>query len=315
MKYLIGVIFLMLANVASALDCKYDGSTWRDVEVANNLDVNVSLYRSGLSGEEGKIVMAGILFVCRLVSPGDHIEIWSRYDGVQLEPRFSHFKSGLRVSNQNYTSPVPRVLLGKQTLTNTQVLNGGNPYITIDSPPNGYVEIPRGAKVLRYTFNIRVLRGTMTIKSFDVTMNVYAGNSLNLNPSTCAINNNNPINVDFGSVDPIAVGGDVPATTPYTQSVVLNYSCPDRGIYSPIDIKLVGVASAFNASALATTNPNLAAGMQRLSALVAPGGSFRTAITNSSGSDTVLFTLFRKTGSVPAAGSFTASATLVMSVP
>lgn len=315
MRYLVGVVMLMLVNVANAIECQVDGLPWTNVE-NNNLDVNVHFYRTSPAGADGgKVSMIGFSYLCRHAVPGEFLEIWTRYDGVRLMPSFAHLKSGLDLRGNYLPSPVNSILLVRQPLTNSRVSIHSVPYLVVDSPPNGYVEIPRGSKVFTYALNIQVWRGSVRIKSFQTDINIYARNSLNLNPWTCTINNNNPVEVDFGSVDPLAVGGDISAGTPYRRSVVLNYSCPEAGIDSPIDIKLLGTASSFNSSALATSNPDLAAGLTRLSSLVAPGSSFRTSITNSSGRDTVLFTLFRKTGSLPAAGPFTASGTLVMSVP
>ncbi len=318
MKYLIGLMFFMLVNIASgATDCRVNGSDWTNVET-QNLSVNADFIYRGRYNDSGKIVQYGMGFQCRQTTPGETVQIWTRFDPVRLAPSYAHFKSGLKVGLRGgvfHPSPVPSILVGNQPLANTMVLNQGHPYLVLASPPNGYIEISRGSKVFTYGVAIKVWKGSVKLKEFQTDVIVYARNSLSLNPSTCTINNNNPILVDFGSVDPLAVGGDISAGTPYRQSVALNYSCPDAGISSPIDIKLVGAASSFNSSALATTNPNLAAGLTRLSLLVAPGSSFRTSISNSSGSDTVLFTLFRKAGSLPAAGPFTASATLVMSVP
>lgn len=312
MRCLIGMMLLMLVNVASAVNCRTYSSAWTNIEV-NDLRIDALFSSGGIAAEGGRIVPS-LGIACQQLG-GDKVEIWTAYDPVVLAPRFAHFKTGLKLNGSYYSSPVYSMLIGDQPLANTLVVSRGSPYIVVDSPPNGYIEIPAGAKVFTFGMWIKVFRGSVKIKEVFARVHVYSIFAINLNPSTCTINNNNPINVDFGSVDPVAIGGDIPAGTPYRRSVALNYSCPDLGINSPIDIKLVGTASSFNSSALATTNPDLAVGMHRLSALVPPGGSFRTRITNSSGSDTVLFTLFRKPGSFPAAGPFTGSATLVMSVP
>lgn len=312
MRYLIGMMLLMLVNVASAVECQAGGSAWTNVEV-DDLRAD-ALFLSGLVAAEGGRLVPNLGVACRQLG-SDRVEIWTTYDPVVLAPRFAHYKTGLKLGGSYHSSPVSSILIGDQQLGNTLVLSRGSPFIVVNSPPNGYIEIPAGAKVFAFRMWIKVFRGSVKIKEVFTQVHVYSIYAINLNPSTCAINNNNPINVDFGSVDPAVIGGDIPAGTPYRQSVTLNYSCPDRAIDSPIDIKLVGAASSFNSSSLATSNPNLAAGMHRLSALVPPGGSFRTRITNSSGSDAVLFTLFRKPGSFPAAGPFTGSATLVMSVP
>ena len=317
MKYLTGLMLLLLIQIASATECRVNGGNWFDAETRGfNVYVNV---KANLS--LGKIVLDGYTMDCRHGLPtywpyNSSQTIVTYPDAVRLLPQYSHLNGGLSTGGGVY-HPIPvraGIVLSVQG-AEPQVSVAGRPYLNITTTPGKYIDIKSGTMIAVLHLSFRSYSFGSLVKEFTTLVNVFARNSLNMSPSTCTINNNNPINVDFGSVDPLAVGGDIPAGTPYKRSVVLNYSCPDLGISSPIDIKLAGTASSFNSSALVTTNPNLAAGMHRLSALVAPGGSFRTSISNSSGSDTVLFTLFRKPGSLPAAGPFTASATLVMSVP
>ena len=236
-------------------------------------------------------------------------------NAIRFDSEYNHLSGGLvTLAHLFYPTPVlAGHILGIQ-VREPYIRVIGGPYIDFPETPGNYINIRSGSLIAVVSIRIRI-NTFFGNSDFGTFVNVYARNSLNLSPSTCTINDNNPIEVDFGSVDPMAPGGDSPLGTPYTKSVTLNYSCPDPGIDSPIDIKLVGTASSFNPSTLATSNPNLATAMIRLSSLVPPGGSFRTSVTNSSGSDTVQFTLIRKAGSLPAAGSFTGSGTLVMSVP
>ena len=317
MKYLTGLMLCVLANIASAADaeCQVNGSDWADAEVfAFNVYVDV---RASTSLK--KVLLNYFSMNCRHRLPavfGPSLQVTTQPDAVRFSPQYRHLNGGLvRLTDIYNAVPVQAgLVLGAHT-TGPYVSVPGGPYLDITTTPGKYIDIKSGALIASVHLTMRLSNSLTGTRYFNTTVFVYARNSLNLSPSTCTINDNKPINVDFSSVEPLVIGGDIPAGTPYRQSVALNYSCPDAGISSPIDIKLVGTASSFNASALATTNPNLAAGLTRLSLLVAPGSSFRTSISNSSGSDTVLFTLFRKAGSLPAAGPFTASATLVMSVP
>ena len=315
MRYLTGLIFLLLMQTVSATECRLNGGTWVDPQV-KGFNAYVDIVPSLAAG---KVFLDGYTFECRhgLPSPFNPSEqILTDPNAVVLYSQPGYFpEGGLNVTGTYYPIPVRAGIVLSVQRNEPLVSVLGRPYLNIVRAPGQYIKIPSGALIATVNLRVRTYVGSSLAKHFPTFLNVYARNSLNLNPSTCTMNNNRPVDVDFGSVDPLAVGGDIPAGTPYRRSVALNYSCPDLGINSPIDIKLVGTASSFNSSALATTNPDLAAGMHRLSALVAPGGSFRTSISNSSGSDTVLFTLFRKPGSFPAAGPFTGSATLVMSVP
>lgn len=314
MKYLTGLMLLMLAHIASAIECRVNGGSWVNAQTrAFNVYVDVKP-NTALN----KILLDGYALDCKhgmmaafnpylTISPTANI-------GVELVPPFGHLQGGLRVGSTFYPIPVWAGTYLAVQRNESFVSVSGRPYLDITRASGSYIEIKSGVHIATVNMAVRY-SDIFGARDFILTVFVYARNSLNLNPSTCTINNNNPITVDFGSVDPAAIGGDIPAGTPYREVVGLGYSCPDPGIDTPMDIKLVGTASSFNSSALATSNPDLATAMIRVSSLVAPGGSFRTSITNSSGGDTVLFTLFRKTGSFPDAGPFTGSATLVMSVP
>ena len=317
MKYLAGLMLLMLVHVASAapVECQLNGSSWFDVQTHGfNAYVDVAA-----STSLQKVLLNYYVMNCRQTLPaafGPSLQVTTQADAVRFHPQYSHLQGGLVMgTNSYYPTPVRAgLLLGTHT-TGPYTSVVGGPYLNITTTPGKYIEIKSGSLIATINLAMRLSNPVTGTQNFTTFVNVYAKNSLNLSPSTCTINNNDPIDVDFGSVDPVAIGGEIPAGTPYRQSVALNYSCPDAGIFTPIDIKLVGTASSFNSSALATSNPNLATAMIRLSSLVPPGGSFRTSINNSSGGDTVLFSLFRKTGSLPGAGPFTGSATLVMSVP
>ena len=316
MKYLIGLMLFMLSHIASAAlaECQVDGGDWADAETTGfyvYVDVKASTSLK-------KVLLNYFSMNCRHKLSVDllsSLKISTQPDAVKFSSDYSHLKGGLVSLGEYYPVPVQAGLSMGTHTTGPYISVQGGPYLDITTTPDKYINIKSGSHIASVYFKMRLSNLVLGVKNFETPVFVYARNALNLSPSTCTINDNDPINIDFGSVDPLAIGGDTSPGTPYRKSFVLNYSCPDAGISSPLDIKLVGTASSFNSKALTTTNPNLAAGLTRLSELVAPGSSFRTSITNSSGSDTVLFTLFRKAGSLPAAGPFTASGTLVMSVP
>lgn len=204
MKYLIGMMLLMLVNVASAVECQAGGSGWTNVEV-NDLRAD-ALFLSGVIAAEGGRIVPMLGVACRQLG-SDRVEIWTTYDPVALEPRYAHFKTGLKLDGSYYSSPVSSILIGDQPLENTLVVSRGHPYLVVASPPNGYIEIPAGAKVFTFRMWVKVFRGSVKIKEVFTQVHVYSIFAINLNPSTCKINYDNPINVDFGSVDPVAVGG------------------------------------------------------------------------------------------------------------
>lgn len=135
-----------------------------------------------------------------------------------------------------------------------------------------------------------------------------------MSPSTCTINNNNPLEINFGTVHQRAIGTD-PLTTTIRSDRRLAYSCPDGGITTPITITYKGSPSAFDTRLLVMTNPDVGTALVRGGAAVQVGGSFRTNINNSTGGDDVTFALVRRAGSLPTTGAVTGSGVLVMGVP
>ena len=316
MKYLMGLLFLLLMQAVSATECRLNGGNWVNPE-RHGFNAYVNLVPNLAAA---KVFLDGYTFECRhglqTTFPFDPYEqVLTDPDTMMLYPQPGYFaEGGLNVTGTYYPTPVRAGIVLSVQRNEPLVSVLGRPYLNIVRAPGRYVRISSGALVATVRLRVRTYLNGSTLRNFVTFVNVYARHSLNLNPSTCTINNNNPIDVDFGSVDPVAVG-ETPLGSPNTRAVTLNYTCPDPGIYSPINVTFRGTASSFNSSALATSNANLATALLRSNVVVPTGGSFRGTISNSSGRDTVVFSLIRKPGSFPAAGPFTGSATLLMSVP
>jgi len=151
--------------------------------------------------------------------------------------------------------------------------------------------------------------------STQLTVTYTAANNFTVSPSTCTINNNNPIVIDFSNVHQRAIGTD-PLTTSVRSDRRLNYSCPGPGsVTSPITITYQGTPSSFSTNLLTMSNPDVGTALVRGGAAVRVNGSFQSQITNNSGGDDVTFSLVRRAGSLPAAGPINGSGVLVMGVP
>uniref|UniRef100_UPI003BA06030 fimbrial protein n=1 Tax=Pseudomonas brenneri TaxID=129817 RepID=UPI003BA06030 len=148
----------------------------------------------------------------------------------------------------------------------------------------------------------------------QLTVTYTAANNFTISPSTCTINNNNPIEINFGNVHQRAIGTD-PLTSTIVSNRRLTYSCPDGGINTPITITYRGTASSFDSRLLRMTNPNVGTALVRAGSAVQVNGSFLTRITNSVGGDDVTFSLVRRAGSLPTPGAISGSGVLVMGVP
>jgi minor fimbrial subunit len=185
------------------------------------------------------------------------------------------------------------------------------PYILIRNNPTNPIDIRIGD-----TLGVLRLRQTNNYNTTSTLLVVTytAANNFTVSPSTCTINNNNPIEINFGTVNQREIGTD-PLTTPIRSNRRLTYSCPAGGITSPITITYKGTPSSFDSRLLRMTNTDVGTALIRAGSAVQVNGRFLTQITNSVGGDDVTFTLVRRAGSLPAAGAISGSGVLVMGVP
>lgn len=319
MKYLAGMILLLLANASAAHECQIEGRPWEDMRM-NALDIHATLQ---LDDAARKIRVTGERVYCRNsfssapILPGDYTEIISTppYAVFPVAGPVQSYEVGLRYGGADYSMPVGNFVMANTDKTNSIAVLPLNMYIKL--PPDHYPTITANQGVGSFTFNVRYPIELYNFRNFIMQVNVFARNSLFPPAPVCTINNNAPLDVDFGlSIDPLAIGLSA-ISAPHKVTRRLNYSCTGPIVTSGINIRLQGVRAAFASTALATDNPDVGVVMLRTSSMtaVAPGGQFNTSITNSAGGDDVTFALVRKSGSFPTAGPFTGSATLVLSMP
>ncbi|WP_025858660.1 fimbrial protein [Pseudomonas sp. CHM02] len=318
MKRLYGAVVLValmgVTVTAQAVDCRVNGGPWQNGNP--NLQVPVTVT---LSADRTRIMMEGARLECRFTysgGPAWHEDYWASGNAAGSAwtpgPKFAGERSGLRINGAFYNTPVPagiRIV----TVPNNGVFYPINvtPYILVRNYPANPIDVRIGD-------NLGLLRLTSS-NNYDatrpqLTVTYTAANNFTISPSTCTINNNNPIVINFGNVHQRAIGTD-PLTTTIRRDQRLNYSCPDGGINTPITITYKGTRSSFDSRLLVMSNPDVGTAMVRAGSAVQVNGSFLTRITNSGGGDDVTFTLVRRAGSLPAAGPISGSGVLVMGVP
>ena len=308
MKYLTGIVLLLLMQGVTASECRVNGGPWVSgtwVPVTVPVIANPST---------GRIDLDGFRLECRYTpdgGPSSRKDFWHTTAGGVYAPELGRYKMGLRIHNRDYLSPVPGgIHIATMPNNGIGVDLGTYLYILTQGVPGSPINIRAGDEFATMT----VLQSSNYGNERNIYIHLTAANSLIIEPSTCTINNNQPIEVNFNNVDRTQIGESV-SSTPIRVDKRLDYRCPDAGITLPITITFKGLPASFNTGVLGMSNPNLGAGLLRAGTQVAPGRSFQTNIYNSSGSDTVTFALIRKPGSTPATGAFSGSATLVMGVP
>lgn len=245
--------------------------------------------------------------------PESYTDFWRTSAPVLTPaPIFASYRTGLTIRGTNYLNPVSSGILVASIPNISGLMINLQTYMYVQKQggPGTPINIQPGDHLGRIRFR---QTNNYDGSSTNVTLELNAANRLVIEPSTCTINGNRAIEIDFKDVSPNELGSD-PITSTIRKTERLTYSCPDPGITTPINITFRGDPAVFDGRVLATSN-NLGTGMIRAGALVAPNSSFLTNIINSTGGDDVTFTLVHNPAVPPATGAFTASGTLVMSTP
>ena len=309
MKYLTGLLLLLFMHTAMASQCRVDSGPWESV-AGGWFPLTVPLIANPSTG---RIDLNGYRMECRYTPESGPVSRTDRLytkPGALGSPYFGNYKVGLRIRGTDYPSPVTgNILLA--TMRNDSKRHDLDTYMYIltRGSPGKPINIHAGQQFATFYFYQKGFH-----KDHEVEVLLYAGNDFMTEPSTCTINSNQPIDVNFNTVDRTLIGETV-SSTPIRTTLRLSYACPDPGITMPITITLKGIPASFDAGVLRMSNPNLGTGMLRGTGQVAPENSVTTNIVNSSGGDDVTFALTRRPGSAPATGAFSGSGTLVMGIP
>jgi type 1 fimbria pilin len=298
MKRLYGAVALLIltgiATTVSAADCRVNGGNWQHVGAGGTLNLQVPV-TVRVSPDSTRLLLEGANLACRF-TPGQpfptFFDIWrtSALAGAPWTPgpKFVSQGTGLRINGTHHNTPVPYELhLALMPNNSIGVPIDVTPYILLRNNPTNPIDIRTGdtlgALRLRQTNNYSP---TSTVLVLTYT----AANNFTVSPSTCTINNNNPIEINFGNVNQREIGTD-PLTTPIRSNRRLTYSCPAGGITSPITITYKGMPSSFDSRLLRMTNTDVGTALIRAGSAVQVNGRFLTQITNSVGGDDVTFTL------------------------
>lgn len=314
-KLYVPIVLFALIGVTTtvrAAQCSVNGGAWLPIsEGGTRLSIPVNV-RVGT--DTSRILLEGANVNCRFTPGGlpSYVDYWGTVPSVWVPgPKFSGQGTGLRINGIDRNTPVP-VGIRIATIPNNGlgVRISVTPYILLRNSPTNPIDVRAGdvlgALTLEQTNNYDSTRPRLIL-------NYLANNNFTVSPSTCTINNNNPIEINFGNVHQRAIGTD-PLTTSIRSDRTLTYNCSGP-INSQITITYQGTPSSFNPNLLMMTHPNLGTALVRAGSAVRVGGSFLTTITNGVGQDTVTFSLVTRAGSLPATGPVSGSGVLVMGVP
>lgn len=319
MQYLIGLLLLLLLQTSIAAECRVDGGPWTNMRTSP-LYAYVDLQ---LDPAARRVTMSGYSIECRHNFPGffpEHLaqKFSTLANGYIRGPSVQQYVSGMELFGQYLDWPVSagRILAvqdGREPVSQVPL----KVYFNYPFEANQYIRINAGTLLAAFQLLVSYNFDSPSYPAYSTnSIHLIARNGVDASPSTCAINNNAPMTVDFGPVDPAAIGGNI-FNTPFRQAKTLTFSCEGPGVNSPVFVRWEAIPSDFERYGIATNNADLSVILFRTesSGVVGAGREFRTTITNSTGTTGITFALVRRPGSYPAEGPFTASGTLVLSMP
>ncbi|CAM4278368.1 fimbrial protein [Serratia silvae] len=130
-------------------------------------------------------------------------------------------------------------------------------------------------------------------------------------PIVCTINNGAAIEVDFGDIDNTQISND---GSRYVKTVPLQYRC-NTAVTQDIDINLIATPAVFSSDFIATTLPDdIGVAVRYNGQIVKPNQKFATTLLNGVGQDELQVAPVIRDVTKAITGSFTASATLIMTL-
>lgn len=314
-RYTIAVILsCAFSSTAFSAECRVNGTV---TEVAPyTYDIRTTI-RATNDGK--KIILDGYNLECRFYGSGStpvsHVDYWETLSpGINFNPKLSSYGGGLNINGGEYTAPVANGI----RIADMPWAGGGPwvplsiyPYVSLGNNPVNPINIMAGEQVAE-------IRLTQFNNYSGVRVTFYyrllSSNNFSVQPSTCSVNNDQPIEIDFGSINSQSIGESV-STTSQRVNTYISIQCPNPGITRPVTVTLTGGAASFDSSVLRMSNNDLGVALIKSGTTIPLNTPYQTTITNSIGGDDVTFALIKKTGTKPAPGLSTGSGVLILGVP
>lgn len=143
------------------------------------------------------------------------------------------------------------------------------------------------------------------------TWTFTAANDTIVTSGGCAINDGNPIEINFGVMNQQQL-----SSTEDKRQVMsyIPYKCRSNSVNMGIKLSLVADQPAFSNDLVKTTNSAIGIKVVRGSDQLKPySNTIHSTLSQGAGGDNFTFSLLKQNGTTPSAGTFTGSATLIMS--
>lgn len=304
---------LLMASHASAYTCRYRSSApaglaGTTIQGSSNATIPVPVQDTAETGQVNIIDLSAYI-ECKNDNPGtytDHMDM-QRASTVLS----NNFDVRVKANGVEYTVPFS----GSATVLHLPKGGSGSYapiplqiYYYMKEIPGERVAIKKGqviGSIQAHKYSIPA-GGAPTF-----TWTFTAANDTIVTSGGCAINDGNQIEINFGVMNQQQLSSteDRRQVTSY-----IPYKCRITSVNMGIKLSLVADQPTFSSDLVQTSNSAIGIKVMRGSDQLKPySNTLHSTITQGVGGDNFTFSLLKQSGSTPAAGTFTGSATLIMS--
>ncbi|HCR1107297.1 TPA: fimbrial protein [Klebsiella aerogenes] len=303
MKLTLCVFLFLIANVCQA-ECTFNNEYFPSLP--QPIDV-ASLFKSG-----GDVILKGTL-QCQV--DDDYSEGQVLTSSIHIGPSLQAANAGV-VATLNGQSPESDgsfnviVSLGKKYDVEVKIHfsnDAGHAFI-----------IHKGDEIFTFTVNYSEsgADGSYQIRNEYKAVSADDGN---INTGICHINNDNPLNVDFGNIGISKLGENISdENNSNSKLVTLLYNCDRSDVTQKIILHLVAVRANYSlpeGGLIGTSLNDVGVALLHNGKNIQPGDHFESQINNGQGSDSIKILLIKNpnvNANSISTGAFSASAVLIM---
>ncbi|RKS85122.1 fimbrial protein [Orbus hercynius] len=314
------VVMLFYAPHAFSFVC-YDLSTGK--EIKSNGTVSVPIYiNSNIVRGENIFGNVGDYLACQNQQPYfyvDHMEL--KANGITPGAAISHLDNGVYINGARILSTnTPKTNIFSIADNNIYPLDI-NMFFVVPNTIGSSLVISPGETLM----TLRLYKYSTSNSSHgyegvqeNFTWVFVAANRAALQAGNCDINNNEPINIDFGLVPKSMIKNS--SAESISKAVDLNINCHDNSLYNQqIKITLSAQPVTFSDNAIVVSdNANLGIEISHNNTLVKPNGSFMSIIDGGMSNESLNISVIKNpnvSSENLSSGRFNASASLITSLP
>lgn len=231
------------------------------------------------------------------------------------EKLFTDMTGSLTINGSQYYPPIRsgiKVISVTKSETKTIDMNLN---LTLKKTPSKNIIIKRGDVIGEFRFLQRNdQNGCPSCGPYR--WRLRAQNDIVIATNSCTINNQQPININFGRIlrEELTTS---PKNSLYKKNISLTFNCSGSNISQNIMVTLIGNATSFSSDYIKSTNNNIGFALSWQDKIIRPGGSFQLNMSSNNTQTQIEFSPVKAniSSNVINTGNASSSATLIMSAP